>query len=121
MTDISGAQTPKGQQVPQERSALVGSTVSLVGWLVVLVPIILMSVVIFAEVMRPDRGMWDMRNIALMFGGALLMFCMITFPHLLGQAVRFRERTMWRSAIITGIPTICVVVYFIFRWLSNLG
>lgn len=100
---------------------LAGSVASLAGWLVVALPIILMSVMIFAEVMRPDRGMWDPRNIALMFAGAALLFAMIAFPHLLGQAIRFRERAMKRAAIITGVPTACVVGYFIFRWLSNLG
>lgn len=121
MTEASGIPAPQDQQVPQERSQLVASVVSLIGWLVVALPIILMSVVIFAEIMRPDRGMWDPRNLLLMFVGALLMFCMIAFPHLLGQAVRFRERGMWRSAIITGVPTVCVVIYFVIRWLSNLG
>lgn len=121
MTDTSQTPTSPRGQAAQARSQLTGSIVSLIGWLVVALPIILMSVVIFAEVMRPDRGMWDLRNLALMFAGALLMFCMIAFPHLLGQAVRFRERAMWRSAIITGVPTACVVVYFVFRWLSNLG
>ncbi len=121
MTEASGVPASQDQRVPQQRPQLVGTVVALVGWVVVALPIILMSVVIFAEIMRPDRGMWDPRNLGLMFVGAVLMFCMIAFPHLLGQAVRFRERAMWRSAIITGVPTVCVVVYFIFRWLANLG
>ncbi|AIY03431.1 hypothetical protein ART_3832 [Arthrobacter sp. PAMC 25486] len=121
MTDTSGPPASHGAALAPQRSQLVGTVVSLVTWLVVALPIILMSVIIFAEVMRPDRGMWDPRNIALMFVGAVLMFAMVASPHLLGQAVRFRERAMWRSAIITGVPTLCVVVYFIFRWLSNLG
>lgn len=121
MTDASGAQATQDQNVPQQRSQLAGSVVALAGWVVVALPIVLMAVVIFAEIMRPDRGMWDPRNLALMLLGAVLLFCMIAFPHLLGQAVRFRERAMWRSAIITGVPTVCVVVYFLYRWLANLG
>lgn len=121
MTDTSGAPASHGAALSPQRSQLVGSVVSLIMWLVVALPIVLMSILIFAEVMRPDRGMWDPRNIALMAIGAVLMFCMVAAPHLIGQAVRFRERAMWRSAIITGVPTVCVVGYFIFRWLSNLG
>lgn len=121
MTDTSGSPASRSEALAPQRSALVGSVVSLVAWLVVALPIVMMSVIIFAEVMRPDRGMWDPRNIALMFIGAVLMFAMIAFPHFLGQAVRFRERAMWRSAIITGVPTVCVVIYFVFRWISNLG
>ena len=121
MTDTSGTPASHGETLAPQRSQLVGTVVSLIAWLVVALPIILMSLTIFAEVMKPDRGMWHPRNLALMFSGAILMFCMIAAPHLLGQAVRFRERAMWRSALITGVPTVCVVVYFIFRWLSNLG
>ena len=90
MTDTSGTPASHGETLAPQRSQLVGTVVSLIAWLVVALPII-------------------------------LMFCMIAAPHLLGQAVRFRERAMWRSALITGVPTVCVVVYFIFRWLSNLG
>lgn len=121
MTDTSGSPASHGAALSPQRSQLVGTVVSLITWLVVALPIILMSVIIFAEVMRPDRGMWDPRNIALMLIGAVLLFAMIAFPHFLGQAVRFRERAMWRAAIITGVPTVCVVFYFVFRWLSNLG
>lgn len=121
MTDTSGTPASHGEALAPQRSQLIGTVTSLVTWLVVVLPIILMSIIIFAEVMSPDRGMWAPRNLALMFLGAVLMFAMISFPHFLGQAVRFRERAMWRSALITGVPTVGVVVYFIFRWLSNLG
>lgn len=121
MSDASGIPASPKQQAPLERSQLVGSVVALAGWVVVALPIVLMVAVIFAEIMRPDRGMWDPRNLALMLLGAVLLFCMVAFPHLLGHAVRFRERAMWRSAIITGVPTVCVVVYFVVRWLANLG
>ncbi len=100
---------------------MAGAVTTLVAWVAVILPIILMSVTIFAEIMRPDQGMWTPRNLSLMFLGAILLFCMIAFPQFLGNAVRFRERAMWRSAIITGVPTACVVVYFVFRWLANLG
>lgn len=121
MTDTSSHPAAHGEHLQPQRSQLVGTIVSLVGWVVVILPIIMMSALIFAEVMRPDRGMWDPRNIALMLIGAVLLFCMIAAPHLLGQAVRFRERAMWRAALVTGIPTVSVVLYFVFRWVANLG
>lgn len=104
-----------------ERSQLAGTITSLVGWVVVVLPIILMSLLIFAEVLRPDRGMWHPASLALMFGGALLLLCMVTFPHFVGQAVRFREKAMLRAALITGIPTAAVVLFFVVRWIANLA
>lgn len=110
----------QGEELPP-RSQLTGTVVSLIAWAVVALPIVLLAVVVFAEVMQPDRGLADPRNLALMFGGAVLLFCMLATPHLMGQAARFRERAMWLAALATGIPTVGVVLYFIFRWLGNLG
>ncbi|WP_449372021.1 hypothetical protein [Arthrobacter psychrolactophilus] len=104
-----------------QRSQLKGSMVSLVAWAVVILPIILLAILVFATVLEPSASIATPGRIAIAVGGAALLFCMIAAPHLLGQAVRFRERAMWRAALVTGIPTVCVVLYFIFRWLSNLG
>ena len=121
MTDTSNHPAPHGEHLAPQRSHLSGTVVSLVGWLVVIVPIILMAVLIFAAVLNPSAGMAAPGRIALIFLGAALLFCMSAAPHLLGQAVIYRERAMWRAALITGIPTVAVIVYFVFRWLSNLG
>lgn len=121
MTDSQSLPTSPSQQMRPQRSQLVGTVVSLIGWVVVIVPIILMSAVIFAHIMNPENGITAPKNVALIFLGAILLFCMIAAPHLLGQAVRFRERAMWRAALITALPTVCVIVYFVFRWLSNLA
>ncbi len=121
MTDSPGTPAPHGEALAPQRSQFTGAVTTLVAWVAVILPIILMAVTIFAEIMRPDQGMWTARNLSLMFLGALLLLCMIAFPQFLGNAVRFREKAMWRSAIITGIPTVAVMVYFIFRWMANLG
>ncbi|ALO67918.1 hypothetical protein AS189_17310 [Arthrobacter alpinus] len=121
MTENPSLTPAHGDRVQQERSQLAGTVVALVGWAVVVVPIILMSVLIFAAVMEPSQSLAAPARVALIFAGAVLLFCMIAAPHLLGQAVRFKEKAMWRAALITGIPTVCVVLYFVFRWLSNLG
>ena len=121
MTENSSLPSAPGNHVRHERSPLAGTVVSLVAWVVVVLPIILMSVLIFAAVMEPSQGMAAPARVALIIAGAVLLFCMIATPHLLGQAVRFKEKAMWRAALITGIPTVCVVLYFVFRWLSNLG
>lgn len=121
MTDTTRQPGRHGADLRRPRSQLTGTLVSLAAWLVVALPIILLAVVIFAEVMAPDRGLADPRNVALMFGGAILLLCMLATPHLMGQAARFRERAMWRAALLTGIPTAGVVTYFIFRWLGNVG
>lgn len=121
MTDTPSNPPVHGERLEKQRSQLTGTVVSLIGWVVVVLPIILMSVVIFAAVMSPDSGMAAPGKVALIFLGAALLFCMIAAPHLLGQAVIYRERAMWRAALVTGIPTVCVVLYFMFRWLSNLG
>lgn len=121
MTEIPSLPSASGDRVRQERSPLTGTVVSLIAWAVVALPIVLMSLFIFAAVMEPSQGMAAPARVALIFAGAALLFCMIATPHLLGQAVRFKEKAMWRAALITGIPTVCVVLYFVFRWLSNLG
>ncbi|MDO5751939.1 hypothetical protein [Arthrobacter sp.] len=121
MTDASSHPTPGTKSSPQTRSQLTGTVVSLIGWVVVILPIVLMSVMIFASVLDPSAGMAAPARVGLMFLGAILLFCMIATPHLLGQAVIYRERAMWRAALITGIPTVAVILYFLFRWLSNLG
>lgn len=109
-----------GERQKQERSQLTGTLVSLAGWAVVVLPIILMSIFIFAAVMEPSQGMAAPARLALIFAGAALLFCMIATPHLLGQAVRFKEKAMWRAALFTGIPTVCVILFFAYRWLANL-
>ncbi|MFB9166531.1 hypothetical protein [Arthrobacter psychrochitiniphilus] len=121
MTENSRLEPTPNERVKQERSQLTGTLVALIGWAVVVVPIILMAVFILAAVLEPSQSMASPARLALIFGGAVLLFCMIAAPHLLGQAVRFKERAMWRAALLTGIPTVCVILYFVFRWLSNLG
>ena len=121
MTDASSRPRAHGEELLPPRSHLVGTLVSLLGWVVVILPMIVMSLLIFAAVTNPDGGMATAGKIALIVLGAVLLFCMIATPHLLGQAVIHRERAMWRAAAVTGIPTVAVIVYIIFRWLSNLG
>ncbi|MDJ0317308.1 MULTISPECIES: hypothetical protein [Arthrobacter] len=121
MTESSSHPAPHGEHLAPQRSQLAGTVVSLIGWVVVVLPIVMMSVLIFATVMDPSSGMTAPGNIALIFLGAVLLFCMIAAPHLLGQAVIYRERAMWRAALVTGLPTVCVILYLAFRWVSNLG
>lgn len=121
MTENPSTMPTPAERQKLERSQLIGTLVALGGWLVVTLPIILMSIFIFAAVMEPSQGMATPARLALIFAGAALLFCMLATPHLLGQAVRFKEKAMWRAALITGIPTVCVVFYFVFRWLANLG
>ncbi len=121
MTDTSRHPEIHGEHLQPQRSRLTGTVVSLIGWVVVILPIIVMSVLIFATILNPDGGLAAPGKVGLMFLGALLLFCMIAAPHLLGQAVVYRERAMWRAALVTGIPTLGVIAYLIFRWLSNLG
>lgn len=125
MTHTTRPRAPRGEAQGEgpstQSSQLTGTVVSLIAWAVVALPLILLAVLIFAEVMQPDRGLADPRNLALMFGGAVLLLCMLATPHLMGQAARFQERAMWLAALATGIPTAGVIVYFLVRWLSNLG
>lgn len=121
MTDASSRPRSHGEELLAPRSQLVGTLVSLGGWVVVIVPMIVMALLIFAAVTNPAGGMATIGRVALIFLGAVLLFCMIAAPHLLGQAVIHRERAMWRAAAVTGIPTVAVILYVIFRWLSNLG
>lgn len=121
MTDSTPNPAIHGEHLQPQRSRLTGSVVSLIGWVVVILPIIVMSALIFTAVLNPDAGLATPGKIGLMFLGAVLLFCMIAAPHLLGQAVVYRERAMWRAAAVTGIPTLCVIAYLLFRWLSNLG
>lgn len=121
MTDTSSHPAPHGEGLQPQRSQQTGTLVSLIGWTAVLLPIILMSITIFAAVLEPSDGMAAPGRVGLMFLGAVLLFCMIASPHLLGQAVIYRERAMWRAALYTAIPTVGVIIYFLFRWLSNLG
>ena len=119
MTDTPSHPPVHGELRHNQRSQLSGTVASLIGWVIVIVPIVLLAVLIFAAVIDPSAGMATPGRIAIAVGGAALLFCMIAAPHLLGQAVIHRERAMWRAALITGIPAACVVIYFLFRWLSN--
>src|SRR4051794_32467101 len=98
MTDVHSP-TPANESLRhQQRMQLQGTLTSLGAWVVVIIPIVLLAIIIFAAVMEPSAGMSTPGRIAIAFGGAALLFCMIAAPHLLGQAVRFRERAMWRAA-----------------------
>ncbi|MDD0857022.1 hypothetical protein NHF46_02825 [Arthrobacter alpinus] len=50
-------------------------------------------------------------SVALGILGFVATLSMLAFPPLLGQAGRFKEKAMLRVALITGIPTVCVVLY----------
>lgn len=121
MTENPSLQPSPAERVKLERSQLVATLVSLAGWVVVIVPIILMALLVFATVMEPSQSLATPGRLALIFLGAVLLFCMIATPHLLGQAVRFKEKAMWRAALVTGIPTVCVILFFVYRWMANLG
>ncbi|ALV44387.1 hypothetical protein MB46_01490 [Arthrobacter alpinus] len=121
MTETPSHPSVHGEVRHNQRSQLSGTVVSLIGWVVVILPIIMLAILIFAAVMDPSASMTAPGRAAIAIGGAALLFCMIAAPHLLGQAVIHRERAMWRAALITGIPAACVVLYFAFRFLGNLG
>lgn len=120
MTDPSRQPAPHREQLLPPRPQLTGTLVSLLGWVVVIIPIIAMALIIFAAVTNPDTSIATVGKIALIVLGAALLFCMIAAPHLLGQAVIHRERDMWKAALWTGIPTLAVILYLAFRWLVNL-
>lgn len=111
---------PAREQPLPPRSQLTGTLVAAAGWLVVVIPIIAMALIIFAAVTNPATSIATVGKIALIILGAALLFCMIATPHLLGQAAIHRERDMWRAALWTGIPTVCVILYLAVRWLANL-
>lgn len=119
MTDHNNQPPRQPDRLLPQRSQAVGSAVTLVGWLVVIIPIIAMALLIFAAVTNPDASLATVGKIGLIVLGAVLLFCMIAAPHLLGQAVIHRERGMWRAALWTGIPTVCVILYIVFRWLGS--
>lgn len=121
MTNSTSPKLPPREQLLPPRSQLTGTIVSFVGWVVVIVPIIAMALLIFAAVTNPNTSIVAIGKIALIFLGAVLLFCMIAAPHLLGQAVIHRERGMWRAALVTGIPTVCVILFIAFRWLGSSG
>ena len=120
MTDSTRRPAPRREQLIPPRPQLLGAMVSLAGWVVMVIPILAVSLIIFAAVVNPDTSIVTVGRIALIILGAALLFCMIAAPHLLGQAVIHRERDMWKAALWTGIPTICVIFYLAFRWLLNL-
>ncbi|MGA7206723.1 MAG: hypothetical protein WBX27_19085 [Specibacter sp.] len=121
MTDPTHQKVPPRDQLLAPRSQLTGTLVAFVGWVVVIVPIISMALLIFAAVTNPNSSIVTLGKVALIFLGAALLFCMIAAPHLLGQAVIHRERGMWRAALVTGVPTVCVILYVAFRWLGSAG
>ncbi len=119
MTDPTGPRPAPRGELPAPRSQLAGTLVSLAGWVVVTVPIIAMSVLIFAWVTNPAASLATAWKVALIFLGAVLLFCMVAAPHLLGQAVIHREPDMWKAALWTGVPTCAVIAYLVFWWLLN--
>lgn len=120
MTDSANRPARKREELLPPRSQLTGTLVALLGWVLVVIPIIAMSLLIFAWFTDPATSIAAVGKIALIVLGAALLFCMIAAPHLLGQAVIHRERDMWKAALWTGIPTLAVILYLAFRWLLHL-
>jgi hypothetical protein len=119
MTGPQNPAAPRREQQLPPRPQLAGTVAALVGWVVVIVPIIAMALIIFATVTNPGSSIATVGKIALIVLGAVLLFCMISAPHLLGQAVIHRERALWKAALWTGVPTVGVLLYLAFRWLLN--
>jgi len=119
MTDPQKNRTRQAEKQLPQRPQYVGIVVSLLGWAIVAVPILVISVLIFSVITTPDSSLISVGKFAVGIAGALLLFCMIAAPHLLGQAVVFRERGMRLAALVTGIPTVCAILYVVARWILN--
>lgn len=119
MSDPQKTRIKQTEQLLPHRPQYAGILVSLLGWAVVAVPILTLSVLIFTIIMNPNHSLFTIGKFALGLAGTLLLFCMIAAPHLLGQAVVFRERGMWLAALVTGIPTIGAILFVVSRWLLN--
>lgn len=116
MSDVSNNPETMLEPRPQK----FGAMATLIAWVIETVPIIAISLIIFAEVVSPDSSALSLGKLVIIVLGVALLFCMIAFPQLLGNAVVHRERGLWRSALITGISTAGAILYIIFRWLANL-
>ncbi|WP_104089175.1 hypothetical protein [Arthrobacter sp. GMC3] len=119
MTEPTLPPAAKSEQLLAPRSQLVGTVAALVGWIVVIVPIIATAALVFILVMNPDTSLANIGKIGLIFLGAVLLFCMIAAPHLVGQAVIHRERAMWLAALWTGIPTVAVIIFLLVLWIRS--
>lgn len=119
MTDPSFTPDVRSEPLRPQRSQMTGTLVSLLAWIVVIVPMCGMALIIFAAVTNPSTSLATISKLVLIVLGVLLMFCMVITPHMMGQAVIYRERALWKAALWTGIPTVGVILYLVFRWLLN--
>jgi len=119
MTEPTKQPAAKSDHLLAPRSQLVGTVAALVGWAVVIVPIIATAALLFVTVVNPDTSLANFGKIALIVLGAVLLFCMIAAPHFVGQAVIHRERAMWRAALWTGIPTVAVILFLVALWIRS--
>ncbi len=116
----SRAQPPEGA-AKKPRSLWWGMLITVVGWLLLAYPIVLLALVSTVFVSGPLDGKVTAAGVALGILGYIGTLAMLAFPPLLGFAVMARRRTPWLVAILTGVLTLAAFIYLTTQWLIPLG
>lgn len=117
---VSNAQVPEAT-AKKPRSLWWGMLITVVGWLLLAYPIVLLGLVSTVLATGPLDGEATAAGIALGILGYLGTLAMLAFPPALGFAVMARRRTPWIIAIITGVLTLAAFLYLTAEWLVPLA
>ncbi|WP_449372020.1 hypothetical protein [Arthrobacter psychrolactophilus] len=114
----------RSQSVPAakpQRSIWWAVGITLVGWIVLAYPIVLLGLLSLVIMAGSVDGTVTPSGIALGVLGMLGALAMLAFPLLLGLAIKARRRALWLPALLTGALTVAACIYLTVEWLIPLG
>ncbi|MDJ0312532.1 hypothetical protein [Arthrobacter sp. H35-D1] len=117
---VSRTQAPE-TTAKKPRSLWWGMLITVVGWLLLAYPIVLLGLVSTVLATGPLDGKVTAAGVALGILGYLGTLAMLAFPPVLGFAVMARRRTPWIIAIVTGVLTLAAFLYLTVEWLVPLA
>ena len=104
-----------------QRSALWALGITLLGWLLLAYPAVLLALLSFILISGSDGSGTTASSVVAGILGMVFVVCMVAAPVLLGLAVMKRRRRFWIPAVITWLLSIAAVIYVIVEWLLPLG
>ncbi|MHA7306061.1 hypothetical protein ACX80E_12575 [Arthrobacter sp. TMN-49] len=117
---MSRSQAP-APEAPPQRSLWWAVGITAVGWVLLAYPMVLLALLSYVVMTGTLDTTATAASVALGILGFLATLSMLSFPLLLGLAVKARRRSYWIATIVTGLLTIAACIYLTVEWLIPFG
>lgn len=108
-------------EVKPPRSVLWTIGITLLGWLVLAYPAVLLALLSYLFMAGAPASPATAGTVVAGLAGMVFVLCMAAAPLLTGLAVSRRRRRLWVGAVVTWVLTAVAVVYLIVNWIVPLA